>query len=101
MSKNKLFFFFVLLLFLLLLRDLPYVNILFIDQLWIIYAFILVYVLLPRNLPLLIFLLFFFLIASLIFMLSNFAVMAEALGIVIFGLLCVIMLLKVLEIIKK
>lgn len=94
-NDRKLFLIFLLLTFILLLRDTPYLNILVIDKLWIIYVLIIAafaFFFIPKKKIYLLIALFLLLLGALILTFMGIEIAAEVIGIVLYAILWFIVL---------
>lgn len=103
-NDRKLLFAFLFVTLILLLRDTPYLNILVINRLWIVYILVLAiiaFLFIPRREGYLIPVLFFALFLSLILILTGITFVAEVIGIVIYVLLWLIVVHKVIAFVRE
>jgi len=102
MIKNrKLLIILTVLILSLLVRELPYVNVLFLNKLWVFYIFLFLYLFPPKRKKFILFLIFLLLGIILILTILNFVVFAEAIGNIIFMLVLVFLVMKLSDFLKE
>lgn len=97
-TQKKLIIFFLFSTVLLLLRDTPYLNVLIIERLWIIYLILLIWIIshfFPRRSGIFFLGVFSLLFVSLMFSFTSIAIVPEVIGIIIYVLLWLIVLQKI------
>lgn len=97
--NRKMFFFIWILLITLLLRDIPYINVLFINHLWIVYLLILFFFLFSNvriSLRHVLYATLLFFAGAFTLSLFRFVFMAEAVGILLYFFFWIIFVLKLL-----
>lgn len=100
-NNKKILLLLILILVMLFLRDVPYLNVFFINKLWIFYPLFLFFLFSPKN-PIYFFyatLLFMFL--ALFFVFFKLLIGAEILGVIIYFLVLIILGFKIYSLIKS
>lgn len=103
-NNRKVLAFFLFITFLLLLRDIPYFNVLIINKLWIVYIFVIAIIALffvSRKKIYLGVAFFFLLFLALILTLAGVIVGADAIGIVIYILVWLVVIQKIFALIRE
>lgn len=103
-NDRKILVVFLFITFLLLLRDIPYFNVFIIDKLWIVYILVIAIIgffFIPRKKVYLKIALFFLLFLALILTLMVVRVGADAIGIVIYLLLWLVVIQKIFSLIRE
>lgn len=103
-DDRRLILAFLFITLILLLRDTPYLNVLIIDKLWIVYVLvvaIIAFFFIPRKEGYLITALFFFLFLALILILTGITFAAEVIGIIIYILLWFIVIQKIIYLVRS
>lgn len=85
----------------LFLRDAPFINLYFINKVWIIYLIALFIILLPSGTKKLFNLVFVFLLLSLAFTIFSYPSISEALGVVIYFLFWIIVSREIMSLIRR
>lgn len=104
MSDRRLLIAFLFITLILLLRDAPYLNVIIIDKLWIVYILlisVIVFFFIPRKEIYLRGTLFFLPFISLIFALAGIGIVAEVVGVILYSFLWFAVLGKVLSFIRE
>lgn len=98
---KKLLFFTSILLIALILRDIPYINILSANKIWLVYVFLLIFLILPREGNSMVYLAIVLLFITLALTLFNLINLAEAFGVIIYFLLLAIVFVRVFSLRKE
>lgn len=100
---SKKFFLFIvsLLLIALILRDIPYINILSANRIWLVYTFLLIFLIFPREGHSMLFLAIFLLFITLALTLFNLTNLAEAFGVIIYFLVWAIVVVRIFSLRKQ
>ncbi|EKD65342.1 MAG: hypothetical protein ACD_50C00116G0007 [uncultured bacterium] len=103
-DHKKLVLFFSISVVLLFLRDTPYLNVLIIEKLWLIYLLLLFWIFsnfIPKRTGIFFFAAVVLFLIALIFSLLKIEIVAEAIGIVIYVLLWLIVLQKIVYLVRS
>lgn len=103
-NDRKLLVAFLFVTLILLLRDTPYLNVLIINKLWIVYILVVAIIgffFIPRNKTYLITALFFLLFLAPILTLTGITIAVEVIGIIIYVLLWFFVLQKIIFLVKE
>lgn len=85
----------------LLVRELPYINVLFISKLWIFYILLFFFLYPPKRMGFIIFMIFLLLGIIVICSILDLGVFAEVIGSFVFVLLCIFFGLKLFYFLKE
>lgn len=103
-SQKKLVLFFLFSTVLLLLRDIPYLNVLIIEKLWLIYLLLLFWILsyfIPKKVDIFFFAVFSLLFIALLFSFLKITIIPEAVGIIIYALLWLIIVQSIIQLVRS